>query len=187
MLVAALTNFGVKNQVPQFFLKIVAGDLVLVSPYEVADILLCDSLDILEAIADYGDKSFTLNSPSASLPLITCSSSHRTRKEEYFLHPPGHLLLTLGVVLTTHGLLFMATTYQFLECSSHVLHPQEAFLTYQLTSFAIHGSSLHPAAVYISDLVEHIVLLPNRKIPPDIMMESFTCQAPGNMCTEEPY
>ena len=30
MLVAALSNSGVKNQVPQFFLKIVAGDLVLV-------------------------------------------------------------------------------------------------------------------------------------------------------------
>ena len=39
MLVATLTNFGVKNQVSQFFLKIFAGDLLLVSSYEVADIL----------------------------------------------------------------------------------------------------------------------------------------------------
>ena len=38
MLVAALTNFGVKNQVPQFFFKFSAGDLVLVSSYEVDDI-----------------------------------------------------------------------------------------------------------------------------------------------------
>ena len=41
MLVAALTNSGVKNQVLQFFLKIATGDLVLVSSYEVADILFC--------------------------------------------------------------------------------------------------------------------------------------------------
>ena len=42
MLVAALTNFGVKNQVPHFLFKTANGDLVLVSSYEVADILLCD-------------------------------------------------------------------------------------------------------------------------------------------------
>ena len=53
MLVAALTNSGVKNQVPQFFLKIAAGDLVLVCSYEVADILLCESLAILEYILYY--------------------------------------------------------------------------------------------------------------------------------------
>ena len=42
MLVAALTNFGVKNQVPQFFFKFTARDLVLVSSYEVVDILFCE-------------------------------------------------------------------------------------------------------------------------------------------------
>ena len=185
MLVAAVTNSGVKNQVPQFFLKIVVGDLVLVSSYEVANILLCDSLSISKYISYYGAQAFTLNSPSASLPLITCSSPHRTSKEEDFLHPPRHLLLTLGAVFTTHGFLFMAATYQFLECSSHSLNSQESFLTFQLTSVALHGSSLHPAAVYISNLVEHIILLPKRNIPPNIMMESFTCQALGYPCTEE--
>ena len=105
-------------------------------------------------------------------------------KEEDILHPPGHLLLTLGADFTSHGFLFMATTYQFLECSSHVLNPQEPFLTYQLTSVALHGSSLHSAI--ISDLVEHIILLPKRNIPPEIMMERFTCQALGYLCTEEP-
>ena len=39
LLVAALTNFGVKNQVPQVFFKFVVGDLMLVSSYEVADIV----------------------------------------------------------------------------------------------------------------------------------------------------
>ena len=73
----------------------------------------------------------------------------------------------------------MYAKYQILECSSHVLNPQEPFLTYQLTSVALHGSNLHLAAIYISDLVEHIIILPKRKIPLDIMMESFTCQAPG--------
>ena len=94
MLVASLTNSSVKNQVPHFLFKTVDGDLVLVSSYEVADILLCDSLAISEAISDYGVQEFALNSPSASLPLITCSSPHRTSKEGDILHPPRHLLLT---------------------------------------------------------------------------------------------
>ena len=42
MLVAALTNSDVKNQVPQFFFNFAAGVLVLVSSFEVADILFCD-------------------------------------------------------------------------------------------------------------------------------------------------
>ena len=41
-LLAALANFGVKNQVPQFLFKTVARDLVLVSSYEIADILFCE-------------------------------------------------------------------------------------------------------------------------------------------------
>ena len=41
-------------------------------------------------------------------------------------------------------------------------------------------------AVYISDLVEHIIILPKKNIPPEIMMERFTYQAPGYLCTEEP-
>ena len=81
MLVVSLTNSGVKNQVPHFLFKTADGDLVLVSSYEVAD-----SLAILEAISDYGAQAFTLNSPSASLPLITCSSPHITSKEKDFLH-----------------------------------------------------------------------------------------------------
>ena len=152
---------------------------MLVSSYEVADILLCDSLSILESISDYGAQAFALNSPSASLPLITCSSPHRTSKEEDFLHLPGHLLLTLGDVLTTHGFLFMDETYHFLEFSSHYLNSQEPFLTFQLTSVALDGSSLHPTTIYIFYLVEHIILLPKRNITLDIMMEGFTCQAPG--------
>ena len=92
LLKAALTNFGVKNQVLQFFFKFAAGDLVLVSSYEVADILFCESLVISEAISDYGDQAFVLHGPKASLPLITCSSPHRTSKEGDILHSPGHFL-----------------------------------------------------------------------------------------------
>ena len=50
ILVAGLINFGVTNQVPQVFFKLVVGDLMLVSSYEVADIVFCDSLVIYEAI-----------------------------------------------------------------------------------------------------------------------------------------
>ena len=42
MLVAALTNSDVKNQVPQFFFNFAAGDLVLVFSYEGIDILFCE-------------------------------------------------------------------------------------------------------------------------------------------------
>ena len=47
MLVAGLINFGVTNQVPQVFFKLVAGDLMLVSSYEFADIIFCEYFDIL--------------------------------------------------------------------------------------------------------------------------------------------
>ena len=87
ILAVALTNLSVKNQVPQVFFKFVVGDLVLVSSYEVANILFCDSLTIYEAISYYGSQAFALHSPRASLPLVTCSSTHRTGKEEDFLHP----------------------------------------------------------------------------------------------------
>ena len=87
---------------------------MLVSSYEVVGILFCESLVISEYISDYGAQAFTLHSPRDSLPLVTCSSPHRTNKEEGILHPPGHLLLTLGDDFTTHGLLFMAAKYQFL-------------------------------------------------------------------------
>ena len=99
MLVVALTNSGVKNQVPQFFFNFAAGDLVLGYSYEVADSLLCDSLAISEDISDYGSQEFALHSPRASLPLVTCSSPHRTSKEEDILHPLGHLLLISGADL----------------------------------------------------------------------------------------
>ena len=96
------------------------------------------------------------------------------------------MLLTLGDVLTTHGFLLMAETHQFLECSSHSLNSQEPFLTFQLISVALHGSSLHLAVVYIFYLVEHIILLPKRNIPLDIIMERFTFHSLGYLCTEEP-
>ena len=42
MLVARFINIGVTNQVPQVFFKLVAGDLMLVSSYEFADIIVCE-------------------------------------------------------------------------------------------------------------------------------------------------
>ena len=100
-------------QVPQVFFKLFAWDLMLVSSYEVADIVFCESLVISEAISDYGAQAFTLHSPRASLPfyLITCSSPHRTSKDGDILHSSGHLLLTLGADFTSHGLMFKATIY----------------------------------------------------------------------------
>ena len=103
------------------------------------------------------------------------------------MHSPKHLLLTLGAYFTSLGLMFKDAIYQFFRFSSHGLNSQVPFLSHQLISIPLHGSSFHPAAVYISDLVEHIILLRKRKILPDIMMERFTFQARGYLCTEEPY
>ena len=101
---------------------------------------------------------------------ITCSSPHRTSKVGDILHPPGHLLLTLGADFSSHGLMFKAEIYQLFGCSSHGLNYQSLFLSNQLISVALHGSSFHPTTLYIYDLVEHILLLPKRKIPPDIII-----------------
>ena len=73
---------------------------MLVSSFEVADILFCESLDISEAISDYGAQAFTLQSPRDSLPLVTKASPHGTSKEEDILHPHGHLLLRFGADFT---------------------------------------------------------------------------------------
>ena len=83
---------------------------MLVLSYEFDDIIFCEILFIYEYISDYGAQSFTLHSPRASLPifLITCSSPHRTSEVGDILHPPRHLLLTLGAHFTTNGLLFNA-------------------------------------------------------------------------------
>ena len=64
--------------------------------------------------------------------------------------------------------MFRDGIYNFLGCSSHGLNFQKLLLSHQLVSAALHGSSFHCAAIYNSDLVEYIILLPKRKIPPDI-------------------
>ena len=124
-LVTSFINFGVTNQALQVSFNFVVEDSMWVLSYEFDDIRFCELLVIYEAISDYSAQSFTIHSPMASLPiyLITCSSLHKTSKVGGILHPPRHLLLTIGAVLTNHGLLFIAATYQFLECSLDVLNP----------------------------------------------------------------
>ena len=108
-----------KNQVPQVSFKLATRDLMLVFSYEFVDIIFCESLVISEAISDYGAQAFALHSPRASLPLVICTSPHRTSKEEAILRPLGHLLLILADDFTTHALLFNAEIYKVLGCSSH--------------------------------------------------------------------
>ena len=99
------------NQELQVSFYFPVEDSILFLSYEFYDIIFCELLVIYESISDYGAQSFTLHSPWDSLPLVTCSSPHRTSKEEDILHLPGHLLLTLGDDFTTHGLLFKAEIY----------------------------------------------------------------------------
>ena len=145
---------------------------MLVFSDEIAYIRFCELLVIYEAISDYGAQEFDLHSSEASLHfyLITCSSTHRTSKDGDILHFLGHLLLTLGADFTSHGLMFKAEIYQLLGFSSHDLNHQSLFLSHQLISVALHGSSFHFATVYVPDSVEHIPLLPKRKISPDIII-----------------
>ena len=170
MLITGFIKFGVTNQAPQVFFNFVAEDSMLVFSYEIADIRFCELLDIYEAISYYGAQLFSLHIPKASLPLVTCSSPHITSKEEDILHPPGHLLPILGADFKTHDLFFKVEIYQFLGFSSHGLNSQAPFLSLQMISAALHGSSFHHAAVYISDSVQCIVLLPKWKIPLDIFI-----------------
>ena len=139
---------------------------MLVSSYEFSDIIFCESLNISKAISDYGAQAFALHNPSASLPtfLIMCSSSHKTRKVGDILHLPRHLILTLLDDITSHGFLFKDEIYHLLGCSSHGSNSQALLLSYQLISVSLHRSSFHPSTIYIYDLVEHILLLPKRKI-----------------------
>ena len=174
MLVTGCINFGVTNQAPQVSFNFVVEDSMLVFSYEIVYIRCCELLDIFEAISEYGAQAFALHSPRASLPLVTCSSPHRTNKEGDILHLPGHLLLIIGDDFTTHGLMFKAAIYQFLGCSSHGSNSQAHFLSLQMISATLHGSSFHCATVYISDSVECIVLLPKWKIPPEIFIKSFS-------------
>ena len=81
------------------------------------------------------------------------------------MHSLGHLLLTLGVDFTSHGLMFKASIYNFLGFSLHGSYSQERLLSYQLISIALHGSNFHLAVVYVPDSLEHILLLPKRNIP----------------------
>ena len=170
--VVVIINFGVKNQVPKVSFKTAAGNSMLVFTHEFVDINFFESLDILEYISDYGSQAFALHGPRTSLPsyLITCSSPHNTSKDKDILHSPGQLLLTPRADFTSHGLMFKATTYKLLGFTSYGLNSQALFLSHQLISVALHGSSFHLAVVYVLDLVEHIPLLSKRKIPPDTII-----------------
>ena len=99
---------------------------------------------------------------------------------------PRHLLLTLGADFTCHGSMFKAAIYhlflftshgsmlkdviyQFLGFSSHGSNFQALFLSHQLISVVLHGSSFHLVVVYVPDSVEHFLLLPKR-YPLDIII-----------------
>ena len=75
------------------------------------------------------------------------------------MHSPGQLFLTLGDDFTSHGLMFKADIYHFFGCSSHGSNSQAPFLSHQLISIALHGSSFHLADVCIFYSVEHFLLL----------------------------
>ena len=171
MLLVVLINFGVKNHAPQVSFKFVVGDSMSVFSHEFDDIKFCESLDILEAILYYGAQGFSLHVPNTFLPsyMITCSSPHNTSKDGDILHSPGHLLLTPKSDFTSNGSMFKAATYKFLGFTSHGSNSQALFLSHQLISVALHGSIFHLAVVYVPDSVEHIPLLPKRKITPYII------------------
>ena len=60
MLIVVLINFGVKKQVPKISFKISAGDWMPFFSHEIADIIFCKYLDILEIISGFRIDPFTL-------------------------------------------------------------------------------------------------------------------------------
>ena len=145
---------------------------MLVFSHEFADIRFCESLDILEAISYYGAQAFSFHRIRISLPFyfITCSSPHSTSKDGDILQSLGHLLLTPGADFRSHGSMFKDETYKFIGFTSHGSNSQAIFLSLQLISVALHGSSFHLATIYAPDSIEHIPLLPKRKINPYIII-----------------
>ena len=77
--------------------------------------------------------------------------------------------------------MFKDETYQMLGFTSHGSNSQELFLSLQLISVSLHGSSFHLVVIYVPDSVEHIPLLPKRKIPLDIInyFGEVNMQSPG--------
>ena len=118
-LVTGFINFGVTNQGPQVSFNFDVEDSMLVLYYEIADIRCCELLNIFEAISYYRSQAFSLHSPRSSLPLVTCSSPHRTSKEGDILHLHRHLFITLGADFTTHGFIFKGDIYHIIRCYSH--------------------------------------------------------------------
>ena len=85
-LVTSFINSCVINQAPQVSLNFVVEDSMLAISYDFYDMIFCELLVIYKAISYYGSQLFALTSPKASLPLVTCSSPHRTSKEEDILN-----------------------------------------------------------------------------------------------------
>ena len=60
--------------------------------------------------------------------------------------------------------------YKLLGFTLNGSNSQEIFLSHRLISVALRGSSFHLAYVYVLESVDHIPLLPKRKIPTDIII-----------------
>ena len=77
--------------------------------------------------------------------------------------------------------MFKASIYQLFGFSSDGSNYQALFLSHQSISVALHGSNFHLTVVYVPDSVEHFLILPKRKIHPDIIIsvESFACTSLG--------
>ena len=69
-----------------------------------------------------------------------------------------NVLLNLIILLNQNHpnrSILKVATYKFLRFTSHGSNSQEIFLSHQLISVALHGSSFHLADVYVPNSVEH--------------------------------
>ena len=80
-----------------------------------------------------------------------------------FQYPYDFLGVTYAQALQVsfgHGTLF----------GSKFKSKEQPWLYYQCILVVLHGPKIHHAAVHITNLVDHIPLLPKKRTPPDILI-----------------
>ena len=96
----------------------------------------------------------------------------------------------LGADFISHGLMFKDEIYHLLRYSSHGSNSQAPFLSHQLISIALHGSSFHPATItyswfswahYSSSKEED-----SSRNNHSVWIHRFTCIDSRFYCIEEP-
>ena len=100
--------------------------------------------------------------------MITCVSPCSASKYGDLLHSLGCLILSFGVGCTSHALKHKVHQDSFVCDSNIKMNEHSMFLFCQIILVALHGLRIYYIVFYVPNQVEHIPLLPKRKISPEI-------------------